>query len=338
MMKEHLVTEGEPAVRFPDVLQILSEETGLLISDIRHIISSAEVSYKTYTIPKRSGGMRVISQPSRQVKILQQAIINRILLNLPIHESATAYRKGKSILDNAHPHQGAGRTILKIDFSQFFPSIKSADWVHFCKKNKLMNDIDQYYTSKILFKKEPNMRGLRLAIGAPSSPLISNILMYDFDNAVNELIVSEEVVYTRYADDLTFSAPRTGYLVDVESKLRKIIRKNVHPRLKINEEKTVYATSKYRRSVTGIILTNNGNTSIGRQKKRIISSCVHHAKCGLLSAEDLKKLSGYLAYISSVEPDFLQYLRKKYGDEIIELLKKIGNPNTKVELIPKISV
>lgn len=85
----------EDSVKFPNVLEILSEETGLLVSDVQRIILSASTSYKTYSIPKRSGGMRVISQPSRLVKTLQRAFIKCVLKDLSLHSSAIAYRKGK---------------------------------------------------------------------------------------------------------------------------------------------------------------------------------------------------------------------------------------------------
>ncbi|MBS1069866.1 retron St85 family RNA-directed DNA polymerase [Gluconobacter cerinus] len=329
MSEENFVTAQE--YRFDNILQILSEETGLLLNDINYIISSAPKSYKTYNIPKRSGGTRTISQPARQVKILQKALIKNVLLNLPVHPAATAYQKGKSILNNAQPHQGEGRSILKIDFSEFFPSIKHFDWIDYCKKNRILNEQDQHYTSRILFKKEVGMRGLRLAIGAPSSPLLSNILMFDFDSAVNDLIVTDKIAYTRYADDLTFSAPRAGYFGEIEKKLRTIIRGMSHPKLKIKEEKTVRATPKFKRSVTGLILTNQGKTSIGRDKKRIISASVHHAKNNNLSQEQMKKLSGYLAYIKSIEPSFLDYLRRKYGEAIMDSLRKMGHPDYRVE-------
>nr|QQZ50993.1 hypothetical protein JKL49_07225 [Phenylobacterium glaciei] len=65
---------------------------------------------------------------------------------------------------------------------------------------------------------------MRLAIGAPSSPALSNILMWDIDAAIAEMIDGEQVSYTRYADDLTFSARRTGYLNGIEKGLRAILR------------------------------------------------------------------------------------------------------------------
>ena len=96
-------------------------------SDLLRIISTAPARYKEYTIPKRKGGIRVIAQPSREVKALQRYILGQKLSTLPIHPAATGYVKGRNIFQNAEYHQ-SNRVILKLDFVDFFPSIKVGDW------------------------------------------------------------------------------------------------------------------------------------------------------------------------------------------------------------------
>lgn len=312
-----------------DIVRMLSEETGLLPSDVRGLIYSADVSYKTYTIPKRTGGMRTISQPTREIKLLQRVLVDKILSKLPIHPSATAYRPGQSIVANVEPHKGIGRPILKMDFKDFFPSIRHTNWLAYCEKNELFSQETRFLIAKLVFKREHNLRGNRLAIGAPSSPTVSNIIMYEFDELLSKISKEDGVVYTRYADDITFSAARTGFMVDIQKKVKYVLREIDYPRLQIKSEKTVYATSKYRRSITGIILANDGNISLGRTKKREISSTVHHSKLGKLSDVETKKLAGYLAYANAVEPDFLNRLRKKYGEDVIRSILRWGSPTIK---------
>ncbi|QQX91038.1 retron St85 family RNA-directed DNA polymerase [Gluconobacter sphaericus] len=330
----HSITDrfNRSAIENFDLIQILSEETGFLSSDIKRIIHSAPKSYKTYEIPKRTGGKRIISQPAREVKILQRVIIEKVLSHLPIHQFATAYRPGISILNNALPHKGAGRSILKMDFENFFPSIKSHDWITYCEELEILSNEDRALTASLFFKSQPPKRGLRLAIGAPSSPILSNILMYEFDKKIEKEIYGKEIIYTRYADDLTFSSERTGYLLDVRSIVRKALMEIKYPKLKINKEKTKYFTSKYRRSVTGLVLTNQGEVSLGRDKKRSISAGIHNALNGKLNDEEMKSLSGYLAYANSVEPNFLKKMSEKYGDDIMKTLKKFGNPEVNIKI------
>jgi hypothetical protein len=283
---------------------------------------SAPNRYKVYPIKKRSGGIRIIAQPAREIKALQRIMVDELLCKLPVHEAATAYRKGFSILDNAEPHAKNG-PILKMDLRDFFPSIKGKDWQSYCRDTRCLTDADDIWLSeRILFRRPKGSGRLILSIGAPSSPALSNVLMHEFDVAVSIGVAKDHVVYTRYADDLTFSAPRTGHLVNVQQVVARAIRRISYPSLDINPNKTAYITKKYNRSVTGLTLTNDGNVSIGRENKRKIHATVHAALNGNLNNKEVEQLSGQLAYINSVEPTFISVLRIKYGNDIIDLIQK----------------
>nr|WP_249778162.1 retron St85 family RNA-directed DNA polymerase [Phenylobacterium glaciei] len=307
------------------------EETALNEPALRRIIYTAPSRYKTFYIPKRNGKNRRIEQPARELKAIQRVLVQKLLSTLPVHPSATAYRPGLSVRDNAarHAHNGP---VLKFDFEDFFPSIRARDWRVYCEKKGLLEtEEDIYLTQQIFFRREKGSSVLRLAIGAPSSPALSNILMWDIDAAIAEMIDGEQVSYTRYADDLTFSARRTGYLNGIEKGLRAILRSAGGPRLKINEEKTVLATKKFRRQVTGLILANDGHVSLGRDKKRLIRAAVHRETLGLLETSEREQLAGMLAYVNVAEPLFLARLKKKYGVEAIEELKKAVRPGNEPE-------
>ena len=219
------------------LIPMLVAETGLRERDVRLIILTAPSRYKTYSIDKRAGGKRVISQPARELKILQRVLLAEVLEKLPIHEAATAYRAGYSIKPNAEPHAKNG-PILKMDFKDFFPSLKAPDWSAYCELNKIFSDDeDVQISTNILFHRPKGTTVLRLAIGAPTSPCLSNILLYPFDEKISLSLGSDKIRYTRYADDLTFSAPRTGYLNPVESMVRRVLRQLDTPSLSINKKK-----------------------------------------------------------------------------------------------------
>lgn len=305
----------------------LAKQTGMLENDIERIIRTAPVRYKRYQIPKRNGQQRQISQPARELKALQRAVLEIYLGDLPIHSAATAYRKGFSIKDNALPHAMNG-PILKLDFENFFPSIRAQDWRLYCERNQLFDSPEEIYQSSLIFfQKIPKVTDLRLAIGAPSSPMLSNLLMFEFDSLISRKIVNENVVYTRYADDVTFSAPRTGYLVNVEQTVKRVLKGLHSPSLKLNDTKKVVATKKYRRSVTGLILTNDGNVSIGRDQKRKIRASIHHFQLKKLSDEETQKLAGLLAYVNAVERKFLDKMIATYGKATIDALRKFQPDN-----------
>lgn len=303
------------------LIQHLVIASGLGEGDVRAILETAPSRYKTYTIPKRNGGVRIISQPAKEVKYLQRIFMEEILARAPIHSAATAYRKGLSIWDNANAHADSG-AILKFDFKNFFPSIVASDWEIYCSRYRFLQDKeDVYWSARLLFCRKTYGSVLRLAIGAPSSPMLSNVLMAEFDTLVTDAVAKDRVTYTRYADDLTFSAKRAGNLVDVGRILRRIVNELKSPRLKINEEKTVLATKKYRRVVTGLVLSDDGSVSLGHDRKRKIRAAMHHFVSGKLNAEDTSHLLGMIAFVNAIEPDFITRLAAKYGHDAIEKLK-----------------
>jgi RNA-directed DNA polymerase len=308
-----------------ELLPLLTAGTGLSESDVIRIAMNAPRRYKTYEISKRNGGTRLISQPARELKALQRVLTSEFLCKLPVHESAMAYREGISIRHNALAHAKNG-PIFKFDFEEFFPSIKASDWAVYCEQENLLRQHrDMWLSTNILFYHRSGRR-LSLAIGAPSSPCLSNVLMKGFDEAISLAVAKDKVTYTRYADDLTFSAKRTGFLNGVEDALRRTIRSIKSPSLKLNEAKTVRATKKYKRFVTGLVLANDGQVSIGHDRKRIVRVAMYHYLQGKLDPKEQVQLAGILAFINDVEPAFFSRLIQKYGAETITALKQAKAP------------
>jgi hypothetical protein len=251
--------------------------------------------------------------------------MQNFLSDLPVHPNALAYVPGKSIRLNAGIHAENG-PILKMDFRNFFPSIRAADWMKYCSEHDIFEDAnDARLAARVLFRRERGQSVLRLAIGAPSSPHISNLLMYAFDRAISERMAEDHVTYTRYADDLTFSAKRTGYLTRVESDVRRTLRALRYPTLYINDRKTVLATKKYRREVTGVILTNDNRVSLGREKKRKLRAQIHHFSKGDLDAKSAMRLAGNMAFAIDVEPTFYARMERVFGKEVMDRLREAAN-------------
>ena len=90
--------------------------------------------------------------------------------------------------------------------------------------------------------------------------------------------------------------------------------------LKLNDKKTRLASKSTMRQVTGLVLTNDGKISIGRERKRLIRAMVHHAVTGRLIGEDQATLSGLLSFAKSVEPRFIEALNKRYSEEKVTAL------------------
>lgn len=305
-----------------DLLTDLGAATLLSQKELSRLIITAPHRYKTYEIPKRKAGeFRTIAQPAREIKFLQYWVMKHVLNRFSVHPAATGYRNGLNIADNARPH-ASGRFLLKLDFKDFFPSIRAVDFALYIKRHApQFTQVEIEALSRILFWNPKRTIDMCLSIGAPSSPLMSNILLRDFDEQVANFCSGIEVRYTRYADDLSFSANLSEKLRLVEAKVIRTCEELESPKLTLNRNKTVRVSKKRARRVTGLVLTNDANVSLGRDYKRRIRATVHHYLTGQLTADQRTRLRGTLAYVKSVEPRFLNRLRERYGvDAIREIL------------------
>ncbi len=261
------------------------------------------------------------------MKALQYWVMRNVLNRFDVHPAAIAYREELSIADNARPHT-RGRFLLKMDFKNFFPSLKASDFRLFLKKSKANLDAEEIGAlCQILFWMQKGTTELCLSIGAPTSPMLSNVLMDDFDRYVSIFCAARSVAYTRYADDLSFSSARSNDLRAVEHAVLNWCRRSRTPALTVNQSKTVRVSKRDSRRVTGLVLTNDGKVSLGRDEKRRIRASMHHFVMGRLETEEILQLRGTLAYEISVEPTFLRRLRKKYGANSIKAcLSWTSNP------------
>lgn len=285
-------------------------------NELKILISTAPQRYKNHYIDKRNGrGKRLISQPTKELKNLQRSLLSLIEEIITPSPVAIAYRKGKSIKDHATPH-AKNSYLLKLDFKDFFPSI---DWftISYCfKKTGIFNDDEIRIINHILCRydnKSTSLRGgFKLSIGAPSSPPISNFIMKEFDEILEEFCKKNNIVYTRYADDLALSCSEPKKLDEAKKFIDNLLLEKKYLNLSLNEEKTVNVSKKNKRNLVGIVLSNDGTASIGRDKKREIRATLHKASQGLLTAKQLNTLKGRLAYYINIDSDFVYTLIERY--------------------------
>ena len=256
---------------------------------------------------KRGGGDRTIFHPSKFTKSLQYAIIETILRELPVHRSAAGYIRGikSPLLRNAERHSKF-RYSVRIDFEDFFPSICPNDLIDIVKSSEKFKDIsgeDEQFLTKSLFVRYPTGH-IGLAIGAPSSPIISNIIMFSLDEKISKLAISTSMdsVYTRYADDIVFSTNDSGACRRFLDGVDDLVKNIKSPNLKINTKKTVLTSRGTKRVITGLYICPNGEVSIGRKNKRYVRKLLLEFKNKRLDTERTKYLSGYLSFILTLSP------------------------------------
>ncbi len=306
-----------------NIVSYCAAEMGVASQVARRIASQAPHKYKKFRIKKRRGTeMRSVAQPAREVKALQRAIVSFFNKEVIFHPCATAYMEGASIAKNAKQHAGASY-ILKLDFSKFFESIESSDIDILLRKVTAgkISDSEVVFVSRSICWDGGAGASLSLCIGAPSSPFFSNAIMYSFDEAVCAECLARGVVYTRYSDDMTFSGKSRDELLQIEIFVERLCRSSVSPRLRLNNEKRVLVGKSKRMFVTGICLSTQGEVTIGRNRKRGIRSGVKRFIGGKMSADDVRKLKGEIAFASDVEKDFVDQLYRWYGAEVGRLME-----------------
>jgi RNA-directed DNA polymerase len=302
-----------------------ADALGLTVGEVLSIAKTAPKRYYVWQIEKRSGnGMRTVCHPARELKAAQYHFLNEVLAELPVHRCATAYASGSSITKNATVHL-ASRVIMKLDFTDFFNSLKVANWRRYASQHfPDWSDDELDFSCRILFWGEGTYNPVCLAIGAPTSPLLSNALMYEVDVKLAAYADDTNLRYTRYADDLTFSSRAFLDYEDALAIVKKTLRRARNTSVRVNDDKTILISRKSARRVTGLVITPDRKVSLGRDRKRLISAMVHHASCRSLAAADWPKLAGLLAFAADAEPVFIERLRAKYQPELIEWIMRYG--------------
>ena len=184
-------------------------------------------------------------------------------------------------------------------------------------KQATIEEIDKEIIRKYCFVK--NRHEEKLAIGSPSSPDISNIVMRVVDVALVEMATSFEGKYTRYADDIIVSYNEKGIGSRIYGRVKEILHENLC-NLEINEEKTKFFSKKGKRVVTGMVIGSDSKVSIGRDKKRNVQKQIYKYGKGLLDDREKASLVGYIAFIRDVDIGFFHKLYCKYGDHILDEL------------------
>ena len=273
------------------------------------VSNSIHKHYRAVTIPKGMDELRRLYVPDKFLKAIQRRINEVLLSKEEISPYATAYHVGGSTKLNASPHVGKP-IILKLDIRHFFdhliyPIVKERAFPkeRYCEQNRVLLTLLCIYMDA-------------LPQGAPTSPTISNIIMKDFDNAVGSWCDKNDISYTRYCDDMTFSGDfDTKKVVSlVKSELKKL-------GLFLNDKKTVVVRRGQKQSVTGIIVNERLGVS-AEYKKQIRQEMYYCMKFGPeshlasigsneLPQDYILRLLGRINYVLSIEPNNSQMQKYK---------------------------
>lgn len=256
-------------------------------------ISPRSIRYTTFDIPKRSGGTRKISTPVTALKIIQQKL-NQVLQHVYYDRrrpSVHSFIRSHSILSNARAHLRR-EWVLNIDLKDFFPSITfpRIRGLLIAKPYEIPSVAATVLAQICCFED-------KLPQGAPTSPIVSNMLCAKLDNELGRLARKHKCKYTRYVDDITFSTYNYDFPsalakinslgnVEVGDELKHIISENW---FEVNLDKVRLRRKNLRQEVTGLTVndfTDSKRPNVKRQYIRQIRAMLHAwERYGLEDAE-----------------------------------------------------
>ncbi len=238
--------------------------------------------YTTYSIPKKSGGIRKIIAPSEELKDVQRQIL-QWLYWIKVHPAAHGFVEGKSIYTNAARHTNSV-CVVNLDLKDFFPSIT---------KKRVIEELTKYVTT-------PNAIGELITYedalpqGTPTSPYMSNIVCMELDTKLTNLAQKHKARYTRYADDITFSSKTNKDLHKIIAKAHSFIKKQGFT---LNYNKIHVMRRGGRQMVTG--LTVNDRVNVPRPRVKNFRAEVHKADFdgGSDDFREFARLMGFSSFI-----------------------------------------
>lgn len=220
--------------------------------------------YFDFEIPKKSGGKRRISAPVGGLKSILRCLNVVFQAMYQPSEYAMGFTQGLSVVDNARKHVDMNY-VLNLDLKDFFPSIcKSRVWGRLqVQPFNFSSDIAHILAGLCCMKKNNGDGGgceYILPQGAPTSPIITNMICDKLDRRLAGLANKFNVNYSRYADDITFSSNHYVYSEQGEfwKELRRIIEDQ---NFKINEAKTRLQKRGDRQEVTGLTVCEKPNVT-----------------------------------------------------------------------------
>lgn len=179
-------------------LSSLTQDLQIPAKTLYALSNHLDSHYRPQWIPKASGGFRKLWIPDLVLKTIQRRISTVLLTYMPVSPYAAAYGPGCSPRRNGAVHVGKP-LVLKVDILHFFDSISYSMVKNRAFPQEVYAEPLRILLTMLCYYKEG------LPQGAPSSPVISNIIFYELDQQIGHWCSQRQIQYSRYCDDLTFS-------------------------------------------------------------------------------------------------------------------------------------
>lgn len=290
---------------------------------LKYVLFVKRDNYVVFSIPKKSGGCRYITAPKEELKFIQKQLLKFLEKNYDFLECVHGFIKGKSCISNAKCHVNK-RFILNGDIENFF------DNIHFGRVRGLfLNPPFNYSNCVATIIAKIVCHNKKLPQGAPTSPIISNMVCYTMDRELKFVAKKNNCKYTRYADDITFSTDAEFFPKDIaeikdgkvyfSDRIIKIINGGFTNGFSFNDKKTKLCKRFVRQEVTGIVV--NRKTNVNNAYVKNLRAILHNITTNgftITYAETFKKNANNDQHAKNVLFNFLtgkiNYLKMVKGD------------------------
>ena len=282
-------------------LSSLERDLGIDAKTLYAVSNNISKHYHKAKLPKKDGGYRNLSVPDEVLKSIQRRIADVLLIHMPVSRYAKAYRFGSSTLRNAKQHVGK-QVVLKLDILHFFDSIRYSTAKDKVFPEEIYAEPLRILLTMLCYRKDA------LPQGAPSSPAITNIILYEFDEQIGQWCRERGIAYTRYCDDMTFSGE-----FDPAEVIRFVRLELKKMGFLLNEQKTRIQRPGQQQTVTGIVVNEKMSIPADYRRKlrqelyycRKFGIQEHLQKIGLEIPADIYRMQllGKVNYVLRVHPD-----------------------------------
>lgn len=337
-------------------LRHLAYLSGVSYKDLRQYVSrEIDDPYKIFRIrkrPRRDGSLhfRTICVPEVKLGIVQQWIARNVLIHGRPHSASTAFAPRSRLVEAVQPHCGS-RWLIKVDVRKFFESISeisvyrafrrlgyqplvSLELTRLCTRvgpNTHLRRTRRWNRRAPLYKAKIRNYAVQklghLPQGAPTSPMLANLAMPSVDTELTNIARRYGLIYTRYADDLTFSTRSSTFnratAIEVISHVyRTLGRFGLEPNL----SKTQIVPPRARKVVLGLYagdrwprltreFKNKMRMHLHYLEQENIGPAMHAQNRGFSAVAGLRNhLMGLAAYAIQVEPEYGAQLKKRLSD------------------------
>ena len=313
----------------------LANKMGVNLKELRFLTYTQKLSHKTdyvrFKMAKKTGGFREISAPKPRLKRLQYWILENILNKVTVSKETHGFVAKKSIVTNALPHVNQA-VVINCDLENFFPTLS------YPRVKGLFKSLG--YSAEVATvlailtteaeQKEVALDGEILYLytgqrylpqGAPSSPMITNLICRKLDKRMSGIAKTLNFTYTRYADDMTFSSNSYGKINKMMFWIKGITKEEgfiLHPK------KTKIMKKGARHEVTGVVV--NEKLSVNKKELKRFRALLHQIEHNGVEGQSwhgksenlMASIWGYANFIKMVDAQ----KGAKYMAQIKPLLKK----------------